>query len=76
VISAVKEAENGTGWIVRGYNISSETIQLNLKPLRPFANAVLVNLAEEEIAPLPMADDGSIQTSVSGHRIASVMFQT
>jgi alpha-mannosidase len=73
-ISAVKEVEDGCGWIVRGYNISSEQIQLNLKPLRPFANARRVNLAEEEIAPLRVEDDGSVGIAVNGHEIVSVLF--
>jgi alpha-mannosidase len=74
IISAVKESENGKGWIVRGYNISSETIQLNLKPMRHFANAMHVNLAEEEISALNAGEDGSIMISVSGHEIVSILF--
>jgi mannosylglycerate hydrolase len=74
VVSAVKAADNGKGWLVRGYNISSETIRFHLKPLRRFAHAALVNLAEEEISPLPTADDGSVAISAAGHKIVSVMF--
>lgn len=74
VISTVKAAENGKGWLVRGYNISPETIQINLKPFRRFSHAVQVNLAEEEIAPLDMDIDGSIKTLVNGHQIVNVMF--
>jgi mannosylglycerate hydrolase len=74
VISAVKDAENGKGWIVRGYNISSETIQLNLKPMRRFGQAARVNLAEEEISPLKMEGDGNIEIPVARHEIVSVMF--
>ena len=74
VISAIKEAENGKGWIVRGYNISPETIQLNLMPMRQFTNSMQVNLAEEEITALSAGEDGSIMISVSGHEIVSIMF--
>jgi len=74
VVSTVKATENGKGWLVRGYNISSETIQLHLKPLRRFAHAALINLAEEDVSPLPIADDGSISISAAGHKIVSVMF--
>jgi alpha-mannosidase len=74
IISAIKAAEDGKGWLVRGYNISSETIQFNLKPLRRFAHAALVNLAEEEVSPLPTAEDGSVVISAAGHKIVSVMF--
>jgi mannosylglycerate hydrolase len=74
VISAVKEAEDGGGWIVRGHNVSSEAIHFNLKPLRRFAHAVQVNLAEEEISVPDAGDDGSIAIPVSGHRVVSIMF--
>jgi mannosylglycerate hydrolase len=74
IISTVKETENGKGWIVRGYNISPETIQLKLMPWRRFANAIQVNLAEEEITALGAGEDGSIIISVSGHEIVSIMF--
>jgi len=74
VISAVKESEDGKGWIVRGYNISPETIQLNLKPLWKFPYVMQINLAEDPIAPLRVGDDGGISISVSGHEIVSIMF--
>ena len=74
IISAVKEAENGKGWLVRGYNISSEAIQLNLRPLRRFAYATHTNLAEEEIAALPIGDGGSIELSVAGHEVVTIAF--
>jgi mannosylglycerate hydrolase len=74
VVSAVKATDNGKGWLVRGYNISSETIQFSLKPLRRFSHAAQVNLAEEEISPLPTADDGSVAIFAAGHKIVSVMF--
>jgi mannosylglycerate hydrolase len=74
VISAIKETENGKGWIVRGYNISSEKIQLNLTPLRQFANTMQVNLAEEEITTLRTGDEGEIRIPVSGHEVVSIMF--
>jgi alpha-mannosidase len=74
IVSAIKESEDGNGWIVRGYNTSSEKIQLNLKPLRHFANVVQVNLAEEPIAALSAGDNGSISISVSKHETVSIMF--
>jgi alpha-mannosidase len=74
IISAVKAAENGTGWLVRGYNVSPEPIQVSLTPLRRFACAAQVNLAEEELSPLAMDGDGSIKIPVGGHQVAGVMF--
>ena len=74
VISTIKETDDGKGWLVRGYNISSETIQLNLEPLCQFANVEQVNLAEEKITTLKAEGDGSISLPVSGHEIVSIMF--
>ena len=74
VISTVKAAENGNGWLVRGYNISSEPIQVNLKPFRCFTRTALVNLLEEKISPFELNADGSVKISTSGHQIVSVLF--
>jgi alpha-mannosidase len=74
IISAVKESENGKGWIVRGYNLSDKPIQLNLRSMRRFANAKQINLAEEEISTLDMGDEGEIRIPVSGHQVVSILF--
>ncbi len=74
IISAVKQCEDGKGWLARGYNISAEKIQVNLKPFRRFARATQINLAEAEIAPLDVASDGCVSMSVVGHQVISVMF--
>jgi mannosylglycerate hydrolase len=74
VVSAIKATDNGKGWLVRGCNISSETIRFHLKTLRRFPHAALVDLAEEEISPLLIADDGSVAISAAGHKIVSMMF--
>jgi alpha-mannosidase len=74
IISAFKAAENGKGWLVRGYNVSSEPIQVSLKPLRPFARAAQVNFAEEELAPLEWNDDGRIVIPANKHAVTSIMF--
>jgi mannosylglycerate hydrolase len=74
VISTVKESEDRDGWIIRGYNISSGEIQLNLKPNKKFTHAAHVNLAEERIQSLNIAQDGSVTLPVSGHKIVSIKF--
>lgn len=74
VISAVKVAESGAGMLVRGYNISDDPIQLHLKPHGCFAGARLVNLAEEDLAPLVLRDDGSIVHAVRAFEIVSILF--
>jgi alpha-mannosidase len=74
VISAIKETEDGKGWLVRGYNITQQPIIVSLKPYQPFTQAKQVNLAEEEITILKKENDGSVRISVSGHEIVSILF--
>ncbi len=72
IISAIKVTEDGTGWLVRGYNLGAERLQVTLKPWQPFEQAWRLNLAEREIAPLPIAADGRITLPVGGHEIVTV----
>ena len=74
VISAVKQAEDGKGWIVRGYNISGEELQVSIRPWRLFKNSERVNLAEEHITELKPDRDGEVSFPVRGHGIATVRF--
>ena len=59
---------------MRGYNVSPETITLNVRPLRRFSRTEKVDLAEEEIALLSSADRGGVTLPVAGHRIVGVKF--
>jgi mannosylglycerate hydrolase len=76
VVSTVKQAEDGRGWIVRGYNLSDEQILVNLKPWKPFKKGERVNLAEEKLAALRAAKDGSIIFSARGHEIVTLLFRS
>jgi len=74
VISAVKSAEDGRGWIVRGYNASAEAVTAALKPWKPFKKVELVNLAEQTKAILHPDKAGRVTIPVAGHQIVSVLF--
>jgi alpha-mannosidase len=74
VLSAVKEAEDGSGWLVRGYNLTGSPLEVSLRPWRAFANAWLVNLAEEPISPLNVGEDGAVHFKAGGHQIVTVRF--
>jgi mannosylglycerate hydrolase len=76
VVSAVKAAEDGGGWLVRGYNITGEAITVTLKPWKPFTKVVLVNLAEEKQSTLKLDDTGRVTLKVGGHEIVSVLFNS
>ena len=74
VVSAVKETEDGRGWLARGYNITSEDIQVTIKPWKHFKKAELANLGEEKLAVLKTASDGSVTFPAGGHEIVTVVF--
>jgi mannosylglycerate hydrolase len=74
VISAVKQSEAGTGWLVRGYNITSESIQVSVKPWKMFTRVEQVNLAEGKTIALKPGRDGLVKFPVCGHEIISVLF--
>jgi alpha-mannosidase len=75
VISAVKQSENGAGWVVRGYNISGEAIRVTMKPWKPFKKVLQVNLAEEILVALKPDLEGRVTIPVRGHEIVTVQFQ-
>ncbi len=72
--SAMKMAEDGRGWLVRGYNLTAEPVQVTIIPYQPFQSAYRVNLAEEIEEALTTAQDGSISFSAAGHQIVTVKF--
>jgi alpha-mannosidase len=74
VLSAVKRAEDGSGWIARGYNPSADPISVTLTPLRRVARAVRITLAEEEVEDLPMASSGAVTLPVGGRQVVTVRF--
>jgi alpha-mannosidase len=73
VISAVKETEDGNSWLVRGYNISGEEINVTLKPWRKFRRFERVNLAEEKLSALRPAADGRVEFTARAHEIVTIM---
>ncbi len=74
IVSAVKMAEDGRGWLLRGYNLSDSEIPVILTPWRAFEKVERVNLAEEKLAGLSPAKDGSMRFTARGHEIVTVMF--
>jgi hypothetical protein len=74
IISAIKMAADGSGWLVRGYNISTETIQVNIKPGLQFSRAWRVNLAEGGEEPLEQEQDGRVGIPVRACEIVTLKF--
>jgi len=74
VISAVKEAEDGKGWLVRGYNTSGKEINVTLKSWRKCRRVARVNLAEEKMSALRPASDGRVEFTARAHEIVTIMW--
>jgi mannosylglycerate hydrolase len=78
-VSAVKlceKLETGkSSWIVRGYNQSSETVQVTITPFRPFPLVSRVNLAEEILGDLEADTGGGVSLSIGGCEIFTVLFR-
>ena len=73
VISAIKEAEDGSGLLVRGYNLGAETIPVVFTPWQVFKNAAQVNMAEEQInRRLKVGSQGGVAVDVRGHEILTI----
>lgn len=74
VISTVKTAEDGSGCIVRGYNIGPELLEVTLVPWRYFDHAEKLNLSETTVAVLNPGSDGEVTFPVRQHEIVTVKF--
>jgi len=74
VISAIKATEKGDGWLIRGYNITSEPIHVTLKSRIAFAHASEVFLDESHKRTITPESDGSMKLAVGAHEIVSVKF--
>jgi mannosylglycerate hydrolase len=76
VVSAVKQADDGDGWLVRGYNAGPEPLTVTLTPIRRFNSATRVNLAEQKLAGVEMdRASGSVSLEVGGAEVVTVLFR-
>ena len=75
LVTAIKEAEDETGWVVRGVNLGDEAITLRLKPNMLNKSAHLVNLDESLIHDLVQLPDGSVELEVPTKRVISILFK-
>lgn len=74
LVTSIKIAEDETGWIVRGVNLSDQPIDVSVKPNLTAKSAALVNLDESFIKDLPLDKDG-VRLAVKSKQVATVMFR-
>ena len=75
LITALKEAENESGWILRGVNLSDASINLKLKPSLPYLSVELVNLDESYLGEVKTNDAGEVELPVAAHKIVTLFFR-
>ena len=73
-VTAIKQAEDGNGWLVRGYNLTGEDIRVTLQPWKPFQKIEQISLAETRITSLRAEGNGKVSLPVRGYEIVTVRF--
>ena len=72
VLSAVKKAEERDSIVVRLFNPTDRPCRQALRAARDIAEAWLVNLNEERLAPAPLSDTTSVDVTADAKRIVSI----
>ena len=75
VISAIKHTDEGKNLLVRGFNITGETIKVDIRSWRGFKKVERVNIAENKSIPLKPARDGCVTFLARGHEIVNLKFR-
>jgi mannosylglycerate hydrolase len=75
ILTSIKTAEDGAGFIIRGYNILASPLDTTLTLFNPIKHAQLVSLNEKLIEPIPISPEGSIDLQVSGHKIVTLRLE-
>ncbi len=74
IITAIKLAEDGSGLVVRGYNMLSTPIDVSIKPDLLFKRADQLSLDEEPVKQLPVEPGGQLQVTIEGNIIYTIRF--
>jgi alpha-mannosidase len=74
VITAIKHAEAGRGWIVRGYSVADKVVSVRLRPWRRFSRAARLRLDEKWLEDLTVGSDGQVEFAVRPREIVTVGF--
>jgi mannosylglycerate hydrolase len=74
ILTAIKQADDNSDLIVRGFNISSSPIEISIKPWRQFKHAHLVGLDEKIIKSLSISEQGQVNLLIDGNKIVTIRF--
>jgi len=74
VVSSIKETEDGRGWLVRGYNTTSNPIPVSIRPWKPFRSVEFSDLAERKIRSVDAPAGGRITFNAQPFEIVNLVF--
>ncbi|MGC9520724.1 MAG: alpha-mannosidase [Anaerolineae bacterium] len=72
IVSAVKEAEDGEGLIVRMWNRSADGCEATVRFWRRPSRIALCNMGERNLEELDLAGDGSVEVAARGRQIVTL----
>ncbi len=75
IITAIKEAEDESGTILRGYNQSDSTIELKIDFNLPYKNVFLANMDESFIEEINPDVNGNLSLSLEAHKVLTLLFK-
>ncbi len=73
-VSSIKETEDGRGWLVRGYNMTSNPIPVSIRPWKPFKSVEFSDLAERKIRSVDTPSGGRITFNAQPFEIVTLVF--
>ncbi|MEL7643699.1 MAG: glycosyl hydrolase-related protein, partial [bacterium] len=71
-VTAIKPAEDRTGWIVRGFNLLDVPLQCTLQFRVPVDKVFFANLAEEILEPVDLDTEGKASFTAPAHKIITL----
>ncbi|MCJ7532838.1 MAG: glycosyl hydrolase-related protein [Anaerolineales bacterium] len=74
ILTAIKIPEDDSGLLVRGYNPGEDSLKVRLTLFRRFTSAGCLDLAEQELSPLPLVKDCSVVFTSNPKEIATIKF--
>jgi mannosylglycerate hydrolase len=74
LISSIKRTQDQKAWLIRGYNLSGDDINVNFQLLKKTKRAELVNLAEESLVKLKLDKAGTFSIPAKHHEIVTIKF--
>jgi alpha-mannosidase len=74
VVTAVKHAERGSGLIVRGVNLGSEAVRVQVRPWKKFVRCQLARMDEAPVSDVSLRRDGRAEIEVRPAQVVTLLF--